>query len=223
MTIYLPQLKNEVLRLTDAAHSEILDKNHTCFTLTKGKSEFTVEQLSTGSTRSGAGWVIYQIMQILTALPRAIGWRKPIFVRCNPILLSARVKVNSFRFSDLTLFLDAGGYNIDTHSYGPPVLTGDKELTITVSGYTADHASVESAVREEKMSKLGYYVSLFAVPAVLVLLSVITSYGIFFAAALGTLPFMIAFTLMGIAHSKRVKRTLREKVEDTLRFLNGKM
>ena len=222
MTIYIPQLKNEVLRLTDATHSEILDKNHTSFTLTNGESEFTVEQIASGSTRSKMGWVIYQTMQILTALPRAIGWRKPIFVRCNPILLSAKVKVNSFRFSDLTLFLDAGGYNIDTHSYGPPVLTGDKELTIVVSGYSADEASVESAMKEETMSKLGYYVNLFAVPAVLVLLSFLTNFGIFFGVALGTLPFMIAFTLMGVGHSKRVKRTLREKVEDTLRFLNGK-
>lgn len=223
MTIYLPQLKNEVLRLSDATHSEILDQDHTSFTLTDGESEFTVEQIASGSTRSKMGWVIYQILQILTALPRAIGWRKPIFVRCNPILLSAKVKVNSFRFSDLTLFLDAGGYNIDTHSYGPPVLTGDKELTITVSGYSADKASVESAIREEGMSKLGYYINLFAVPAFLVLLSYLTSYGIFFAAALGTLPFMIAFTLMGVGHSKRARRMLQDKVEDTLRYRNGKM
>lgn len=222
MTIYIPQLKHEVLRLSDAQHSEILNKDHTSFTLTKGESEFIVEQLSNGAPRSKIGWLLYQIIQILTALPRAIGWRKPIFVRCNPIMLNARVKVNSFRFSDLTLFLDAGGYNIDTHSYGPPVLTGDKELTIVVSGYTADGTSVESAIKEESMSKRGYYVNLFAVPILMVIFSFLTNFGIFFGIALGTLPFMIAFTLMGMAHSKRVKRTLREKVEDTLRHWNGK-
>lgn len=223
MTIYIPNLKNEVLRLTDSAHSEIITKKHTAFTLADGESEFTVEQIATSAPRSKMGWIIYSILQILTALPRSIGWRKPIFVRCNPILLSARVKVNSFRFSDFTLFLDAGGYNMDTHTYGPPVLTGDKELTIAVSGYSADEASVESAMTEEKWSKFGYYVNLFAVPALLMLFTFLTNYGIFFAAALGTLPFMITFTLMGVGHSKRVKRMLKEKVEDTLRFLNREM
>ena len=222
MTIYVPNLKGEILRLSDSTHSEIITKRQTAFHLTDGESEFTVEQIAVDAPRSKMGWLIYQILQILTALPRAIGWRKPIFVRCNPILLNAKVKVNSFRFSDLTLFLDAGGYNIDTHSYGPPVLTGDKELTIVVSGYTADEASVASAITEEKMSKFGYYVNLFAVPALMVLFSYLTNYGIFFGIALGTLPFMIAFTLMGVGHSKRARRMLGDKVEDTLRHLNGK-
>ena len=222
MTITVPNLKGEVLRLSDSQHSEVLSKEHNTFTLSKGEKEFTVEQTAASVPRSKIGWVIFLLMQIITALPRAIGWRKPIFVRCNPILLNARVEVTSFRFSDLTLFLDAGGYNIDTHSYNPPVLTGDKELKIIPEGYHADTASVESAIREEKMSKLGYYVGLFSVPIALVILAYLTNYGIFFAVALGSLPFMIAFTLMGIAHSKRVCHTLRDKVEDTLRHWNEK-
>ena len=63
---------------------------------------------------------------------------------------------------------------------------------------------------------------LFSVPIALVILAYLTNYGIFFAVALGSLPFMIAFTLMGIAHSKRVCHTLRDKVEDTLRHWNEK-
>ena len=222
MTITVPNLKGEVLRLSDTQHNQVLTKDHNTFTLTKGEREFSVEQIAGSIPRTKIGWVIFLIVQILTALPRAIGWRKPIFVRCNPLLLKARVEVTSFRFSDLTLFLDAGGYNLDTHSYQPPILTGDKELKIITDSYHADMASVESAIREEKMSKLGYYVGLFAVPVALVILAYLTNYGIFFAVALGTLPFMITFTLMGVAHSKRVCRTLRDKVADSLRYRNEK-
>ena len=223
MTITIPNLKGEVLRLSDAQHSEVLSKEHNTFTLSKGEREFTVEQTAVGLPRSKIGWVIFLIFQILTALPRAIGWRIPVFARCNPILLNARVEVLSFRFSDLTLFLDAGGYNIDTHSFQPPLLTGDKELKIILTGYAADEAAIACAIREEKMSKLGYYTGMFAVPVALVILAYLTNYGIFFAVALGTLPFMIAFTLMGVKHSKRACALLRDKVEDTLRYRNGEL
>lgn len=223
MTIYMPSLKEERLRFSDTKHSEILSKEHTSFALADGESEFTVEQIATTDHRSRLGWVIYLIWQILTALPRAIAFRKPIFVRCNPILFTARVKVNSFRFSDLTLFLEPGGYSLDVHSYQPPVLSGDKELSIQMVSYGLDPISVNSAIREEKMSKFGYYSAMFAVPIFLVILTYLTNYGIFFGVAVGVLPFMTAFTLMGISHSRRVHRRLQEKLTDTLRYLNGEM
>lgn len=222
MTISFPTLKDEKLRVFDAKHSAVLSKENSSFTLTDGESEFTVEQIATSTHRSPLGWIVYFLLQLLTALPRAIAFRKPIFMRCNPILLTAQVRVKSFRFSDLTLFLDPGGYNIDVHSYQPPVLTGDKELSIQVLHYSSDQVSVASAIGEEKMSKIGYCIAMFIVPVFLVILTFVTNFGIFFAIALGLLPFLIAFTALAIGHSKRVQCRLREKVEDTLRFLNSR-
>lgn len=223
MTIYFPSLKSERLRISDARHSQIISKDNTSFTLAEGESEFTVEQIATESYRTPLRWVIYLLVQILTALPRAISFRTPIFCRCNPVLLSATVKVNSFRFSDLTMFLDPGGYNEEVHSYQPPRLTGDKELTIVTEGYAADPASVATAMREETMSKIGYCTALLSLMPILLILSYLTNYGIFFATALGLLPFLAALCIFAWVHSKRARAKLKEKVEDTLRFLRGEM
>ena len=223
MTIYFPNLKSERLRLSDARHSQIISQDNTAFTLAEGESEFTVEQIATESYRTPLGWVIYLLLQILTALPRAISYRTPIFRRCNPILLSATVTVNSFRFGELTMFLDAGGYNPEVHSYQPPRLTGDKELTIVLGGYGYDPKSVERALREETMSKIGYCTALTSVFVLLLVLAFLTNYGIFFASTLGYLPFLVALCIFAWVHSKRAKAKLREKVEDTLRFLRGEM
>lgn len=223
MTITIPGLKNERLRFSDAQHSQIVTKDRPVFNLADGESEFSVEQIATASYRTPLGWTLYLLLQILTALPRAVSFRTPIFCRCNPILLSATVKVNSFRFSDLTLFLDAGGYNQDVHSYQPPKLTGDKELTIQLDGYTCDPDSVKSAIREETMSKIGYCTALTMVPVVLLILSYLTNYGIFFASALGFLPFLIGLCIFARIHSQKAKAKLQEKVEDTLRYLRGEM
>lgn len=223
MTIHFPGLKEERLRISDALHSQIVTKDNPSFTLARGESEFTVEQIATESYRTPLGWVIYLLLQILTALPRAISYRTPIFRRCNPILLSATVTVNSFRFGDLTMFLDPGGYNEEVHSYQPPKLTGDKELTIRLDSYGYDPKSVETAILEETMSKIGYCTALLSLLPILLILSYLTNYGIFFATALGLLPFLAALCIFAWVHSKRVKFKLREKVEDTLRLLNGEM
>ena len=66
MTIYVPNLKGEILRLSDSTHSEIITKRQTAFHLTDGESEFTVEQIAVDAPRSKMGWLIYQILQILT-------------------------------------------------------------------------------------------------------------------------------------------------------------
>ncbi|MBO5779009.1 MAG: hypothetical protein J6R82_05530 [Clostridia bacterium] len=223
MTITIPGLKEERLCISDAHHSQIITQDNPTFTLTEGEEEFTVEQIATTSFRTPFGWGLYLLSQILTALPRAISFRTPIFQRCNPIMLRATVKVNSFRFSDLTLFLDAGGYNQEVHSYQPPRLSGDKELTIRIDGYSCDTDAVETAIREESMSKIGYCTALLSLPLILLLLSYLTNFGIFFAAALGLLPFLIALCIFARIHSRHVKQKLREKVEDTLRHLGDEM
>lgn len=221
MTIQLMGLTDEIFRLSHSRHSQIITKDSDTFTLSPGESEFAIEQISAASKRPRGGWGLYLLGQILTVIPRAMPIRKRIYQRCNPILLSAKVAVKPDRYNECILFFTPGGYSPEIHTFHPPKLEGDRNLVIEVTGYTADTANVERAVKEETMSKLGYFVNLLAVPIFLFVLFFIWLYRVLFHIALCLFPIMIVFCLLLWRQSRKAKADLREKVADTLRHLNG--
>ncbi|MBQ7355058.1 MAG: hypothetical protein IJW62_06025 [Clostridia bacterium] len=221
MTVQLMGLADERFRLSDSRHSRIVTKDSDTFTLSPGESEFTIEQISTASPKPRGGWGLYLLGQILTAIPRALPIRKRIYQRCNPVLLSAKVTVKPDRFGECLLFFTPGGYSPEIHTFHPPQLEGDRSLAIEVTDYAADTANLERAVKEETMSKLGYFVNLLAVPIFLFVLFFIWLYRVLFHIALCLLPIMILFCLLLWRQSRKAKADLREKVADTLRHLNG--
>lgn len=221
MTVQLMGLTDEHFRLSDSRHSRIVTKGSDTFTLSPGETEFTIEQISTAHAKPRGGWGLYLLGQILTAIPRAMPIRKRIYQRCNPVLLSAKVTVKPDRFSESILFFTPGGYSPEIHTFHPPKLECDRNLAIEVIGYAADTVNVERAVKEESMSKLGYFVNLLAVPIFMFVLFFIWLYRVLFHIALCLLPIMIGFCLLLWRQSRKAKADLREKVADTLRHLNG--
>lgn len=223
MTIHLLGLSDERFRLSDAQHSEILTKENCAFTLAEGEREFTIEQIAASRRRNAVQWCIFLLLQTLSALIRALCIRKPIFARCNPFTLSAKVKIAPCRYDALTLFFTAGGYSRDLHSYQPPTLEGDKELSVERMRFSADENAVDEAICEEKFSKLGYTLALFAVPIVLIVIFAITNYRIFAAIAAVNLFSTILIAILIQLHSKSAKKSLRDKIADSLRHLNGEI
>lgn len=223
MTIHLLGLTKERFRLSDTKHSEIITKENSAFTLAEGEQEFTIEQLSVTRPRRGSEWGIFLLIQIISALIRALCIRKPIFSRCTPFVLSATVKIAPCRYDSLTLFYTAGGYSHDLHSYQPPVLEGDRELSVEKIRYAVDDTAVTEAIKEEKLSKLGYIVMLYIIPIVLFVVFFATNYGIFFAVAAINLFSMTLITLFVLLHSRHAKKALKDKIADSLRYLNGEI
>ncbi len=220
MIIQVLGLADETLRLSDSRHSEIITRERNTFTLTEGETEFAVEQLSTASAKPRGGWLLYFIGQILSALVRAVVIRKPIYQRCNPILLSAKLKIKPCRYDFLTLFFAAGGYNEDTHTFCPPRLEGDAELVIEAGKYALDAQNVTRATLEETFSKAGYLFWLIMIPFALFVTAWLWGTRALFAIAIFL---MIADTAIIIAlgiHSGRVKAALWKKAGDSVHYLN---
>lgn len=220
MTIHVLGLANEVLRLSDSRHSEIITKENDTFTLAEGEREFTVEQTAAAPTKPRGGWAIYLLGQIVTALIRALVIRKPIYERCNPILLTAKVQIKPCRYDFCTLFYVAGGYNEDTHTYYPPRLEGEEQLSIEAVGYSLDEANVTRAVREETDNKVGYTVWLIVLPIVLFITALLWETPPLSAIALFVLVLDTAVCIGLQLHSRKVKADLQKKVGDTLHYLN---
>ncbi|MBQ8287136.1 MAG: hypothetical protein IJX76_00005 [Clostridia bacterium] len=221
MTVHVLGLTHETLRLSDSRHSEIITKEKDAFTLSEGEREFVVEQIATAPAAPRGGWGMYLIGQIVSAIPRALPIRKQIYQRCNPILLSAKITVKPCRYDDFTLFFIPGAYSRDLHTFQPPKLEGDARLSIETGRYALDKVNVERAIKEETMSKLGYFVNLLAVPIFLFILFFLWLYRVLFHIALCLLPIMMVFCAILWSQSRKTKADLREKVDDTLRRLNG--
>jgi hypothetical protein len=158
--------------------------------------------------------------QILTALPRAIAIRKPIYQRCSPILLKVKVAIKPSRYDFLTLFFVPGGYSPNTHTYHPPKLEGDSQLLLEVEEYKVDEANLVRAIREEKQSKLGYGANLFAITVLLALWGILWQARALLSAALAKLTFSLLLTVGMIVHSGKVTADLRKKAEDSVYYLN---
>ena len=221
MTIHLLGLSSEVFRLSDRQHSQLVTQSAPTFTLADGEDEFCIEQLSSSPPHPRCGWGFYLLGQILTAIPRALPVRQLIYQRCNPIMLTAKVTITPSRYQELTLFFTPGGYSRDIHTFMPPKLEGDRQLTIQLGRYTADPISVERAIREETMSQIGNYVNLFAIPLLLLVLFFWWLYRVLFHIAICLFPILSLFCLYFWKKSQKAKADLREKVNDTLRYLNG--
>ena len=221
MTIHLLGLVDETLRLSDGCHSQLITRENNCFTLADGQRAFFVEQLSTAPEKPRGGWGLYLCRQILTAIPRALPIRRLIYQRCNPILLTANITVAPCRYEQFTLFFTPGGYSKEIHTFQPPRLEGDAQLSIEYSKYASDEVNLRRAIKEETMSQLGNYVNLLAIPLVLFALFFLWFYRVLFHLALSLLPISGLFCLYFWKKSKIAKDNLREKVADTVRHLNG--
>ena len=221
MTVHVLGLTHETLRLSDSRHSELITKDHDTFPLSEGEWEFTVEQIATAPAKQRGGWGLYLLGQILTSIPRALPVRKRIYERCNPLLLSAKVTVEPCRFDNFALSFAPGTYSRDLHTFHPPKLEGDRNLTVCTGRYGVDRVNVERAVKEEIMSKLGHFANLLAVPIFLFVLFFLWLYRVLFHIALCLLPIMLVFCAILWSQSRKAKADLREKVDDTWRRLNG--
>lgn len=220
MTIHVLGLNGEALRLSDRQHSTIITQENNTFTLADGESEFSVEQIRSAPSQPKTGWGMYLAGQILTALPRALVIRKPVYERCNPVLLSAKVSITPCRYDFLTLFYVTGGYNSDTHTFCPPRLEGDPQLAIEASSYAVDEANVVRAAREEVMSKIGYAVNLLLVPIVLFIVGILWQTPPLMAIALAILIIDGLISVGLFIHSKKARSDLQKKVADSVYYLN---
>lgn len=221
MTIHILGLTDQQFRLSDGIHSQIITRTHNTFTLADGQTAFSIEQIATASAKPKWGWGLYLCGQILTAIPRALPVRKKIYQRCNPILLTATVTLKPCRYRDFTLFFTPGGYSRDLHTYYPPKIEGDAQLVIQTGRYALDEVNLERAIKEETMSKIGYFVNLLATSFFLFFLFTLWLYRVLFHLALSLLPIALVFCVLLWRQSKKSKADLREKVSDTLRHLNG--
>ena len=219
MTVHFPGLSDEIFCLSDSRHSDTISRTNDTFTLAEGESEFAVRQIANAPATPRGGWLIYLMGQILTAPIRALFIRKAIYERCDPILLSAKVKIKPCRYDFCTLFFSAGGYSEDTHTYFPPHLQGEEQLHIEPCDCVLDEANLVRALREETYSKIGYAVWLALLPILLCLTSLIWESPTLFAVGLMLLVFCSALCIGLGVHSRKVKRDLRKKVGDTLHYL----